>query len=178
MNLSTKDLVYAALFVALTAAMASISIPLPGGIPLTLQPFAVNFAGFILGPKLGALSMVVYVILGALGVPVFAGGAGGFNTVLGPTGGFIWSFPLMAYVSGIWAKSKIGMAFFGVALGTMIGFAAGVFQLMLYLNSTLVVAIANGFLPFIIPTFVRIVSVPVIGKLINTSLEKNGIKLA
>ncbi len=68
-----RDICYIALFTALIAVLAQISIPLPGGVPLTLQTFAVPLAGLVLGSKRGTIATAVYVLLGAVGVPVFAG---------------------------------------------------------------------------------------------------------
>ena len=95
----TRKLVYVALFAALTAVLSQISIPLPSGVPLTLQTFAVAFAGFFLGWKYGLAAIGVYVALGACGAPVFAGFTGGAYKLIGVTGGFIWGFfPLVALV--------------------------------------------------------------------------------
>ena len=93
--LYVKDICYIALFTALIAILAQISIPLPGGVPLTLQTFAVPLAGLVLGSKRGTIATVVYVLLGAVGVPVFSNFTVGLGIVLVLTGGFIVSFPLM-----------------------------------------------------------------------------------
>ena len=90
-SLSVTDLCYIALFTALIAVLAQISIPLPGGVPLTLQTLAVPLAGIVLGPRRGTFSTLLYVLLGAIGIPVFANFTGGLGIVLGVTGGFIIS---------------------------------------------------------------------------------------
>ena len=100
MNLTTKEITLVAVFPALMAASAFISIPLGIGAPITLQTLFVMLAGLVLGPKLGSMSVLVYVILGAIGLPIFAGLTGGFGVILGPTGGFILSFPIMAFMIG------------------------------------------------------------------------------
>lgn len=93
-----------ALFVALTAIGANITAIVPflviGGVPITLQTFFAILAGLVLGSRLGAFSMFVYMMLGLAGVPVFAQFSGGFSTVLSPTFGFVLSFILIAYVAG------------------------------------------------------------------------------
>lgn len=88
----TKKMVYTALFAALIAVLSQISIPLPSGVPITLQTFAVAFAGFFLGRKYGLAAVAVYVALGAAGAPVFAGFTGGAYKLVNVTGGFIWGF--------------------------------------------------------------------------------------
>ena len=82
-NQKVRDLVYIAVFTAIIAVLAQISIPMPGGVPMTLQTFAVPLAGLVLGTKRGTLSALLYVLLGTLGVPVFAGLSGGPGIVLG-----------------------------------------------------------------------------------------------
>lgn len=101
----TRKLVYVALFAALTAVLSQISIPLPSGVPLTLQTFAVAFAGFFLGWKYGLAAIGVYVALGACGAPVFAGFTGGAYKLIGVTGGFIWGFSPLSRLSGQAART-------------------------------------------------------------------------
>lgn len=90
----------AVLIAALTAVLAQLSIPLPGGVPFSLQPFGVFFAGLLLGPRWGGFSLLLYVLVGAAGAPVFANGGAGVGIVLGPTGGFLLSYPVAAAVIG------------------------------------------------------------------------------
>ena len=82
----TKSMVYVALFAALTAVLSQISIPMPAGIPLTLQTFAIAFAGFYLGFGKGLQCVFVYVLLGVCGVPVFASFTGGAAKLVGGYG--------------------------------------------------------------------------------------------
>jgi len=105
-----KGMVFAALFAALTAAVSPIKIPLGfTPVPITLQTLMVLVSGALLGPYLGALSQILYVLVGALGLPVFAGGGSGFGALLGPTGGYLMSYPFAAFAVGflISRKSKI-----------------------------------------------------------------------
>lgn len=98
------NLTFGAMFVALTAIGANITSIVPflvvGGVPITLQTFFAILAGLVLGSRLGAFSMFVYMVLGLAGVPVFAQFSGGFSTILSPTFGFIISFIIIAYVAG------------------------------------------------------------------------------
>lgn len=93
-----------AMFVALTAIGANITSIVPflviGGVPITLQTFFAVLSGLVLGSRLGAFSMFVYMVLGLAGVPIFAQFGGGFATILSPTFGFIVSFIFVAYVAG------------------------------------------------------------------------------
>ena len=99
--MKVKTLAYISLLTALTTVGAIISIPLPfSPVPLTLQlPFTL-ISGVVLGPKYGAFCQLLYLALGAAGLPVFAQHRGGFNMLWGPTSGFLWGFVLSAYVTG------------------------------------------------------------------------------
>src|SRR5690625_3392830 len=98
------NLTIGAMFVALTAIGANMTSIVPflvvGGVPITLQTFFAVMAGLVLGSRLGAFSMFVYMVLGLAGVPIFAQFSGGFAQILSPTFGFIVSFIVVAYVVG------------------------------------------------------------------------------
>lgn len=98
------NLTLGSLFVAMTAIGANITSIIPGlsigGVPITLQTFFAVLAGLVLGSRLGAFSMFVYMMLGLVGVPIFAQFTGGPMTILSPTFGFILSFILIAYTAG------------------------------------------------------------------------------
>ncbi|MGI6778399.1 MAG: biotin transporter BioY [Acetivibrionales bacterium] len=98
MKIKTRDLILTALFAALMVAGAFIKIPFPF-VPLTFQPFFCAYAGIILGSRLGALSQVLYLLIGLTGVPVFAYG-GGITYIYNPTFGFIIGFIAAAYLMG------------------------------------------------------------------------------
>ncbi len=97
-----RRVAYAAAFAALLAVASYVSFALPlTDVPFTLQVFVVTLAGLVLGPGLGALSILVYLLLGAIGVPVFAGGTAGLAVILGPLGGYLLSWPLAAAIAGL-----------------------------------------------------------------------------
>jgi biotin transport system substrate-specific component len=102
-RLSTREISYVALFTALIAVGAFITIPL-GPVPFTLQPLFVLLAGLVLGPRLGALSVIAYLILGLI-APVYAGGTSGLGVLFGPTGGYLVGFVLAAVVAGAVSRS-------------------------------------------------------------------------
>lgn len=97
---SISEMATIAVFAALTAILAQLAIPLPNGVPVTLQTFAVALVGFTLGKEKGALTMAVYLLLGAVGLPVFANFKGGAMVLFGVTGGFLWGFILLAFFCG------------------------------------------------------------------------------
>ena len=102
----TQAIALAGLCIALTAVCSWISVPVPGtSVPINLATFAVILSGMILGKRYGALSMAAFLLLGALGVPVFHGFTGGLGIVAGPTGGFLFGYIALAFVMGWYADS-------------------------------------------------------------------------
>lgn len=121
-RLKTKDLVLSALFCALMAVGAQVTVPTPYGM-ITLQLFFAVLAGLMLPPMISFLSMAVYFALGLVGVPVFAGFSGGFSAVLSPTFGFIIGMMVSApVVSALFSWLKKRIKAFGAALAA--GFIA------------------------------------------------------
>lgn len=103
---STFDLVLAGMFAAVLTVISQISIPMPSGVPLTIQIFGVALVGSVLGWKLGTFSILTYILLGAVGLPVFSNFHGGFGVLTGVTGGYIWSWPIMSVLCGIHPKTQ------------------------------------------------------------------------
>ena len=98
---ATRTLVLTGMMTAITAVLSQIQFPLPSGIPVTLQTFAVALAAYVLGWKMGAASVAVYILLGTAGIPVFSGFGSGIAVLAGMTGGYIWGFLLMALFCGL-----------------------------------------------------------------------------
>ena len=99
---NTKMLVLTAMMTAVTAVCAVISVPLPfSPVPVSLATLAVLIAGGLLGAKYGAVSQAIYLLLGAVGVPIFHSFTGGVGILLGPTGGFLFGYIFMAFVFGL-----------------------------------------------------------------------------
>ena len=145
-----------ALFAALTALGAYVAVPVPGTmVPVSLQTLFVTLAGALLGPALGAASQVTYLVLGAMGAPVFAGGMGGAAHLLGPTGGYLLAFPVAAWLVGAIA-GKTGDARLMVALiaANLLILAGGAAQLTL-LTGDAARAFALGVTPFLIGSVIK-----------------------
>lgn len=101
-----KHITFTALFVALIAVSAQIVIPMPNGVAFTLQTFAVALAGYLLGVRWGTIAVLVYILLGAVGAPVFSAFQGGFHVLVGKTGGYIWGFLPLAAACGLSARGR------------------------------------------------------------------------
>ena len=115
-------------FSLVTALAAQIVIPVPP-VPFTAQTFAVVLTGALLGSRLGAITMIVYLIEGACGLPFFSGGSGGFLHLVGPTGGYLVAFPAAAYITGAFAEHEWDRRFLtaaaAMAIGTLLILLAG-----------------------------------------------------
>ncbi|GGB08492.1 biotin transporter BioY [Macrococcus hajekii] len=105
--MKTKDLVIVAMFTALIAVLGLLpAINLGIGVPFTFQNLGYILAGCLLGSKRGGLSVLLFVLMVAMGLPLLSGGHGGFGLFFGPTGGYILSFPLVAYLIGLLTERK------------------------------------------------------------------------
>ena len=142
---TTKSIVFTALFAALTAACAFISIPVPGTpIPIVLQNMMAVLSGMLLGPVLGTVSTVVFILAGLLGLPVFNGGTGGFAKLMGPTGGFIIGYAISSLVAGLImgkprldGKKHVVQTILAALLGFAVMYIPGVLHFMNSMEKTL-----------------------------------------
>lgn len=156
------NLARAGLFAALTGAFAYVSFPNPlsaAGLPVTLQVLGVFLAGIFLGPLWGGFSMVLYILTGAAGTPVFEGGGAGIGVLVGPTGGYIWAFPVAAALIGLVVHGGLRLRapgetsllalLVGLGLGVGVIYAAGVAGLMIVLGLGPAAAFTAGAAPFV-----------------------------
>ena len=165
-KMSVRDICYAGLFAAVIAVMAQISIPMPLGVPMTMQTFAITLAAVVLGAKLSALSSLIYLILGAVGIPVLANFSGGFDKFVGPTGGFLISFPLMAFIIGWGAEHRKdfkGAYVLALIVGTLVNYVVGVALFCVVTNGSVAAGITACVLPFIPTAIIKAVLASIIG---------------
>lgn len=113
--LRLKSLTQIALCGALIAVLSQLALPLPAGVPMTLQTLGVAFCGFFLGKKKGLFAVALYLMLGAVGLPVFSAFSGGFSRLLGPSGGFLWGFLPLAFFCGM-QKRRLAFGAIGLIL--------------------------------------------------------------
>lgn len=149
-----------ALFVVLTAAAARAKIQLPfTPVPITLQPMAVLLAGAVLGPRLGGLSQLAYVLAGLCRLQVFAGAPGAGPAVLaGPTGGYLMSYPAAAFLVGQMTRGGNGLIRMLAAMlvGLAVIYACGAAWLASMLKVGLGRALELGVYPFVVPDLIKI----------------------
>ncbi|HEX8476226.1 MAG TPA: biotin transporter BioY [Pyrinomonadaceae bacterium] len=147
-------------FSLLTALAAQIAIPLPfTPVPLTGQVFAVLLTGALLGSRLGALAMFAYLVEGASGLPFFYGGRGGVeHLLLSPTSGYLWAYPLAAFVTGALAERGWDRRYLSAAtamtLGSVIILFGGFVGLLRFMSPAQ--AFSAGVVPFIIGDVIKI----------------------
>ena len=157
---AATNLARAALFAALVGAFAYVSFPFPvSPAPVTLQVLGVFLAGIFLGPVWGGAALVLYLAAGALGAPVFSGGAAGFGVLVGSTGGYLWSYPLAAGLVGAIAHRGAALRYLdavsapilvaAMTAGTVVVYAMGVAGLYLTLDLTLVESVVQGAVVFL-----------------------------
>ena len=177
---STRNMCYVGLMTAVIAIMAQISIPMPEGVPMTMQTFAITLAAVVLGAKLSTISTTIYVLLGAVGLPVLAGFSGGISKFVGPTGGFLISFPILAFIIGYAVDHRIafrGAFVVGLILGTVVNYVVGVAMFCLLTNSSVMVGFTACVLPFIPTAIIKAILAFVIGFAIRKRLRVMGLCL-
>ncbi len=180
----TLKITMCALFAALTAVCSQIQIPLPQ-IPLNLAIFAVCMVGAVLGAGYGAVSMIVYVLLGAVGVPVFAGLKGGFGAITGPTGGYIIGYIICVWLTGFIIKHTKGKIY-QMAIAMVIGIAAcyvlGTIWFIILTGNSLMVSLGYCVLPFLPGDAVKVILASTISAKLRHSItdvyELNPCKIA
>lgn len=162
-SLAIRRLVAVSLGALLVALSAQVVVPVPfSPVPMTLQPLAVLVVGGLLGAAPGLGALIVYLMLGILGLPVFAGGASGALHLAGPTGGYLLAFPVAAAITGALAgqtkeftKTRIVRVLLACALGMVIIHLGGVAQLAL-LGGDPALALRVGFVPFLTGDFLKV----------------------
>lgn len=145
-----KLLIFSSLFAILISIGSYIYLPLPfTPIPLTLQLIFVLLSGILLGPIYGFFSILIFIILGAIGLPVFAGGGSGIGYIFGKTGGYLFGFLITPLISGYIFKLNKKLLSLSVFAGILIVHLFGILYLSQILKISLLKAFLIGSLPFI-----------------------------
>lgn len=173
---TTKKIVFTALFAALTAVCGFISIPVPGTpIPIVLQNMLVVLTGLMLGPVWGVCATLLFLLAGALGLPVFSGGTGGIARLMGPTGGFLYGYALATLVAGTIAqrpryggKDSAIRLIVATVSGFVVMYVPGVIHFMRVMDKTFGQTMALCVVPYIPGDIVK----AVLAVLISAKLRK------
>ncbi|MBA7498816.1 Biotin transporter BioY [subsurface metagenome] len=160
-KINIRQMTLISLFAALTAVGAFISIPIYP-VPLTLQTLFTLLAAMTLGSVMGASSQIIYVLLGIVGIPVFAGFKAGIGILFGPTGGFLFGFIISAYIIGkiIELKKEKNIFYYFLAgiIGTIILYIIGITQLSLVTGIGVKKALMVGMFPFLPGDILKIIA--------------------
>ena len=173
----TFSMVYVALFAVLIAICSWISIPTT--VPFTLQTLGIFVSVGVLGGKRGSLSVLIYLLLGAIGIPVFAGFTGGMGVMLGSTGGYIIGFLLLALVMWLMEQllgKKTWVLALSMVVGLIVCYAFGTAWFMVvYARSAgsigLMTALGWCVIPFIIPDAIKIVIALIVSRRVSKLIK-------
>lgn len=176
---SIHDICTIGVFTAIIVVVSQVSIPLPYGVPMTLQTLIIPLAGIVLGTKRGTVSAIVYVLLGAVGLPVFAGFSGGFGSIVGMSGGFILSFPLMAFTAGIAMQKehKVWICFW-LILGSAMNYLCGMLVFSLVTLCDLKAAFTACVLPFIPTATAKVIMLGILSGKLKRVLGSHNVNAA
>jgi len=168
-----RMMVYAALMAALTAAGAWIAIPV-GPVPIVLQNLFVYLAGLLLGSRWGLISVSVYLLAGACGLPVFAGGMGGIGRIVGPTGGYLVGFLPAVWLVGLVSahRPKLVFEIAAMILATAVIYAAGTAWLHVLTGLSWPKTLAVGMLPFLPGDAVKIAAAAGIARTLRPVIKR------
>lgn len=157
MKNNTKRLVLSALFCALIAIFSQIIIPLPSGVPLTLQTFIIALCGFYLGPLYSVITTCTYIFLGLIGLPVFSGFSGGLSAIFGKSGGFIIGFLFLSLLCGFSSKiKKKSISFILIALGILLCHLCGIIHSILIYKIPFIESFVILSFPYLLKDFIFI----------------------
>ena len=178
---SAKDISFTALGIALIAVCSWLSIPFT--VPFTLQTFAVCLVAALFGVRLGLLTVAGYILLGSIGVPVFAGFKGGFGVLLGATGGYIVGFLFTAFITGFAVERfgrKLPVLIVSMALGILVCYAFGTAWFMVvYAGNSgpvgLLTALGWCVFPYLLPDAAKIILASLLTMRLHPILQKGSI---
>ncbi|MCX7714249.1 MAG: biotin transporter BioY [Clostridia bacterium] len=179
--MKTKDLLLCAIFAAIIAVMSQISLPI-GAVPFSMGIFGVMLCCVVLGAKRGMISVLVFILLGVVGLPVFAGFKAGLPVLAGPTGGYIIGYVFMSLiiggVSNVFKGRKrqtIIVYFFACVVGTAVCYTLGTAQFMVVANKSLQNSLSLCVLPFILPDLIKCAVAAILGQQLKNTLIKSKI---
>ena len=175
MSIPIRDMVYAAIYAAVLCVVAPFSINI-GPIPISFATLVIYLAAGSLGWKHGLAAVVIYVGLGAIGLPVFTNFEGGFYKIAGMTGGFIVGYIPLALMTGLFADLSKGSRvwhIFGMAIGTILLYACGVAWFMLQSGASFATALMACVIPFLIGDSMKIAISAIIAPQLRSALLRS-----
>ena len=171
------DITTCALFAALMCIFGPMSVPI-GPIPISLTNLVIYIAVYLLGTRESTISYLVYLMLGAVGLPVFSAYSGGMGKLLGPTGGYLIGFIFMAIISGValkLSKANVFITAAGMVVGTAVAYAFGTAWFVKVAEYTWSNALKVCVYPFIPFDLGKIVIASILGKIVRSALTRAGL---
>lgn len=176
--MTSRSIAQCGLCCALLACSAWVTIPF-GPVPFTLQTLAVALVPQVLGRREAVFTVAAYLVLGAIGLPVFSGFQGGIGVLAGPTGGFLWGFLVgmvpAATIMGISRMPRAAAAGLGCAVLLLISYALGTLQIMFVGGMELPAALAVAVLPFVVPDIVKLIAACALARAVNHALAASNV---
>ena len=172
----TTDMALTGMMTALICILGPLSIPVPvSPVPVSLVQLGIYLSVYILGKRRGTLAVLLYVIIGAVGLPVFSGFSGGFAKLVGPTGGYILGYVFMAYFAGLVIERSSGdiiAVFAGFAVANALCYVPGTLWLSFQMGTGFKKALLLGVVPYVpadlIKTIAAMIICPVIVQRLKT----------
>ena len=175
-KIRTKQMVLIALMTAVTCVLGPLSIPLPfSPVPISLTNFAIFLAIFVLGMKSGTISFIIYLLLGAIGVPVFSAFRGGLQVLAGPTGGYLIGFIFLALIMGFALDHfdrKLVPTIIGMIIGMAVCYAFGTVWLAKLLSLSFKEGLMMGVIPYLAGDAAKIIIAAIVGPNLYGATQK------
>ena len=175
-KIKTKQMVLIALMTAVTCVLGPLSIPLPfSPVPISLTNFAIFLAIFVLGMKNGTISFIIYLLLGAVGVPVFSSFRGGLQVLAGPTGGYLIGFIFLALIMGFALDHfdrKLLPTIIGMIIGMVVCYAFGTVWLAKLLSLSFKEGLMMGVIPYLAGDAAKIIIAAIVGPKLYGATQK------
>ena len=175
-KIKTKQMVLIALMTAVTCVLGPLSIPLPfSPVPISLTNFAIFLAIFVLGMKNGTISFIIYLLLGAVGVPVFSSFRGGLQVLAGPTGGYLIGFIFLALIMGFALEHfdrKLVPTIIGMIIGMAVCYAFGTVWLAKLLSLSFKEGLMMGVIPYLAGDAAKIIIAAIVGPKLYGATQK------
>lgn len=175
-NLSTQAIVMTGMLTAVLAVLSILQIPMPSGVPITLQTFAVALCGYLLGHRKGTLCVALYLLLGFIGLPVFTGMTGGIGKLFGYTGGFLYGFLFLAFFCGIGIRTsrKIPAILLGIA-GLLICHVLGAFHYSIVASMEFIPAFLLVSAPYLLKDILSVIGAYAVALILRKTLTRAGV---
>lgn len=172
----TKFMAMTGLMTAAICIIAPFSIPLPfSPVPISFTNFVIFIAIYILGMKAGVLSLLIYLALGTVGLPVFSGFSGGLAKLAGPTGGYLIGFIFLALIQGFIMERfdyKTSAAIAGMVAGMAVCYIFGTVWLAFQVEQSFVASLSIGVIPYLPGDVIKIIAAVIIGPKLRAAIQR------